>query len=257
MIGENQKDQGFVTVATKISENMARVLNQIARKKGIKVYELMQLVCWFLIRFTSDEHNLSEDINRLMIMFHSDVGWKNAFNLCNPTIESEVAQELLILQQPGKRGFGAVLVDKPFMGTWTQTENVNHIVERVIEVCLPDVYKRLRILATEMDCQSLVEVLVSMADTNTTEWISEQNRREMEGVSNMHDYAGAIEYGNKYKRVPHRTPDSVANQQQQRIVFDDYDREVSDYEAKDWEGEHTGNADEVLIEGIKSFEQED
>ena len=25
--------------------------------------------------------------------------------------------------------------------------------------------------------------------------------------------------------------------QQQTIVFDDYDREVADYEAKDWEGE--------------------
>ena len=35
MVGDNQKEQGFVTVATKVSESMARVLNQIARKKGM------------------------------------------------------------------------------------------------------------------------------------------------------------------------------------------------------------------------------
>ena len=254
MIGDKQQEQGFVTVATKVSENMARVLNQIARKKGIKVYELMQLVCWFLVRYTSDEHNLNEDINRLMIMFHSEVGWKEAFNLCNPTGENEVAQELLILQQPGKRGFGAVLVDKPFMGKWTQTENVNHLVERVIEVCLPDVYKRLRLLATEMDCQSLAEALIMMADAQTIEWLNEQNRREMEGAANMHDYAGAIEYGQKYVRHPNRTPDSVAKQMS--IHFDESD--LPDLpELQDNEGEFKGNADDGFkYDGFRPFDQE-
>ena len=254
MIGDNQKEQGFVTVATKVSESMARVLNEIARAKGIKVYELMQLVCWFLVRYTSDRHNLNEDINRLMMLFHSEVGWKDLFNLCNPTAENEVAQEILILQQPGKRGFGAVMVDKPFMGHWTQLENSNMIVERIIEVCLPDVYKRIRLLATEMQCESLAEVLITLADAQTIEWLNEQNRREMEGAANMHDYAGAIEYGNKHKRVPHRTPDSL--NLQQKIVFDDGDREVADMEAQGWEGEQRGNADDGLIDGVRPFDQE-
>ena len=41
MIGDKQQEQGFVTVATKVSESMAHVLNQIARAKGIKVYKTM------------------------------------------------------------------------------------------------------------------------------------------------------------------------------------------------------------------------
>ena len=253
MIGENQKEQGFVTVATKVSESMARVLNQIARAKGIKVYELMQLVCWFLVKYTSDEHNLSEDMQKLMILFHSEVGWKEAFNLCNPSADTEIAQEILILQQTDKRGFGAVMVDKPFMGKWTETENVNQIVERALNVCLPDVYLRLRRLATKKDMQ-IVELLVDMVDNETLEYINEENRREMEGAANMHDYAGAIEYGNKHKRVPHRTPDSL--NLQQKIVFDDGDREVVDYEAQGWEGEHKGNSDDGMIDGVRPFDQE-
>ena len=235
MIGDKQKEQGFVTVATKVSESMARVLNLIARKKGIKVYELMQLVCWFLVRYTSDEHNLSEDINRLMIMFHSESGWKDAFNLCNPSVETEVAQELLILQQPGKKGFGAVLVDKPFMGKWTQTENVNQIVERVIEVCMPDVYEHLRELATNMECTSLTEALITLADAKSIEYLNERNRREMEGCV-LNDCGKQYQYGARTKRVPHYSPDS--NPYQQTIHFDDNDSKLADYEAEGWEGEY-------------------
>jgi hypothetical protein len=43
-----------------------------------------------------------------------------------------------------------------------------------------------------------------------------------------------IEYGKRTRRKKHLTPDDI----QTHIVFDDYDREVADMEAKDWEGEH-------------------
>ena len=48
---------------------------------------------------------------------------------------------------------------------------------------------------------------------------------------------------------------SVANQQQ-RIVFDDYDREVADYEAKDWEGEHRQHGDDLPEGMTRPFDQE-
>ena len=60
---------------------------------------------------------------------------------------------------------------------------------------------------------------------------------ELPGYGEYHDFGKRIEYEKKFKRKPHRTPDSLANSQQ-RIVFDDFDREIADYEAKDWEGEH-------------------
>ena len=93
-----------------------------------------------------------------------------------------------------------------------------------------------------------------MADAQTIEWLNEQNRREMEGAANMHDYAGSIEYGKRMKRVPHRTPDSL--NLQQKIVFDGDDRDTANMEAEDWEGEHKGNSDDGLIDGIKPFDVE-
>ena len=71
-------------------------------------------------------------------------------------------------------------------------------------------------------------------------------------AANMHDYAGAIEYGKKTKRIPHYDPDSA---QQQRIHFDESD--VPDLpELNDNEGEFKGDADDGLIDGVRPFDVE-
>ena len=236
MISEDKNNTGFVPLATKVTREEARVLNLIAKKKHMTVYELMQLVCSFLVRYTSDRHNMSEEMNRLMILFHSEVGWKDAFNLCNPSAETEVAEEILILQQKGKKGFGAVKIMKPYMGTWLQTENSLDIVERVIEVCIPSAYQRLRDLAQDMGCPRVGEALIMMADDKKTELLDEQNRREMEGAV-VTDTNRAIDYGNKSKQLHHRTPDSLAMSKQPTFQFIDDDKELAQYEAEGWEGE--------------------
>ena len=258
---EQKREKDFVTVATKVSPEMASVLNLIARQKNITVYELMQLVCWFLVRYTSDRHNMSDEMNKLMMMFHNEVGWKDAFNRCNPTAETEVCEEILIMQQTGKSGFGAVKIQKPWMGAWLQTDNQLDIVERVLEVCLPAVYKHLRELADTMDCKRVGEALVALADDQTIEYLNEQTRREMEGAV-KNDYGRAVEYGNRSKRIPHYTPDENPYHQQ-RIVFDDDDADTADREVHDFqgqyqykpnEGEHRGNADEGFeYDGFRPF----
>ena len=44
------KREGYQTVATKISNLAYERLNKIARRKGLTIYELIQLVCDTLIR---------------------------------------------------------------------------------------------------------------------------------------------------------------------------------------------------------------
>jgi hypothetical protein len=79
-------------------------------------------------------------------------------------------------------------------------------------------------------------VLLTMLDAQSIILTEDENRFEMKGQA-MYDQRGRkIEYGKKSKAKQHRTPDSVARDQ--RIIFDDIDREVADYEVKDWEGEH-------------------
>jgi hypothetical protein len=93
-----------------------------------------------------------------------------------------------------------------------------------------------------MDCQNLSDVLLTMIDAQTILDLDEGFRAELPGMGDYNYNGKQVAYGKKTKAKQHRTPDSVA--QDQRIKFDDYDREVADYEVQDWEGEHRGNADE-------------
>jgi hypothetical protein len=186
-------------------------------------------------------HELDPRIQKLLAMMESDVGWQQAFNIANPN-GLKVAQAILILEQEGRKGFGAVMIDRPFFGDARQTECVDSILERVTEVTMRGIYRRLRLMGAKMDCQNLSDVLLTMIDAQTILDLDEGFRAELPGMGDYNYNGKQVAYGKKTKAKQHRTPDSVA--QDQRIKFDDYDREVADYEVQDWEGEHRGNADE-------------
>ena len=97
------------------------------------------------------------------------------------------------------------------------------------------IYRRLRLMGAKMDCQNLSDVLLTMIDAQTILDLDEGFRAELPGMGDYNDSGKQVAYGKKTKAKQHRTPDSVA--QDQRIKFNDYDREVADYEVKDWEGE--------------------
>jgi hypothetical protein len=188
-----------------------------------------------LMRASAPMHELSPEIRKIMTLMETDAGWAEAFNLANPN-QLDVAQCILILQQEDKRGFGAVMVDKPFLSDATMTENVDDILERVCAVTMHGIFRRLRSLGAKMECHNLSDVLLTMIDAQTILELDEENRVEMKGEG-MYDHRGRkIEYGKKTKTHGHRTPDSVA--QDQRITFPDFDRDQPSEPLKEWEGEH-------------------
>ena len=114
---------------------------------------------------------------------------------------------------------------------------VDEILERVVEVSMKGLYRQLRQIGVSLDSESMRETLTMLCDAKAIEDLNEQDRLELPGYGEYHEFGKRIEYEKKYKRKPHRTPDSVANSQQ-KIIFDDYDREIPELEAKNWEGEH-------------------
>ena len=236
-----EENKRFEGLGTKIDPEMAKVLNACCDALGVDVYHLLQWFAYTIIRASAPMHELDPRIQKLLAMMESDVGWQQAFNIANPN-GLKVAQAILILEQEGRKGFGAVMIDKPWMGEARQTECVDTILERVTEVTMRGIYRRLRLMGAKMDCQNLSDVLLTMIDAQTILDLDEGFRAELPGMGDYNYNGKQVAYGKKTKAKQHRTPDSVA--QDQRIKFDDYDREVADYEVQDWEGEHRGNADE-------------
>ena len=220
-----QIDERYITLATKVSRTAAEQLARIAKKKGMTIYELIQMVCDTLIRYMDDRHNLSEEIERAMAIFEHMTGWADALNLADPTVNKEVAQAVYIFQDADgeKKGFRATMVNKPFFDKWTQTENVMDIFERIFNICMPELYMKLFRARIILGCERVSEVINMLADAEVIMHLNGEMRQEFEDAARM-DNGKHYGYGQKAKGLQHRTPDSVA--QDQRFNFDD------------WEGEH-------------------
>ena len=243
----------FEGIGTKIDPAMAEVLNACCDAIGVDVYHLLQWFAYTIIKASAPMHQLDPRIQKLMTMLESDAGWQKAFNLANPN-GLKVAQAILILEQEGRKGFGAVMIDRPFFGDARQTECVDSILERVTEVTMRGIYRRLRLMGAKMECQNLSDVLLTMIDAQTTIELEESFRAEMPGMGEHSDNRRQVVYGKKSKAKQYRTPDSVARDQ--RFHFDDYDREVADMEAQNWEGEHRNPDNDTPPDGIKPFGEE-
>ena len=247
MIGEQNSQDGTRNVSTKVPVWVAELLNLICASRGTDIYGLLKLVLEFIIETAKVSGPVPPAMQTILHMLKMDVDWNRAFAFSDPSATMDVAQVILVLQQHDKdgarQGFGLAMIDKPFLPgeTPTMTLCVDDILERVAEVSMKGLYRDLRQVGVALETGSLRETLTMMCDAQLIKNLDEMDADELPQVGNFHDFGKAIEYGKKHKRKQHRTPDSLYADQrikQQTIMFDDYDRDVSDYEVQDWEGEH-------------------
>ena len=239
--GENRKYEG---VSVKLSPDQYVLLNAICDALGVNTYQIFQMFFYTLCKAAAPMHELSPEIRKIMTLMETDVGWANAFNMANPN-HLHVAQAILILEQEGKKGFGAVMIDKPFMGEAPEkvddidphrndpqmTENVDYILERVTEVTMHGIYRRLRLVGGMMGCDCLSDILLELIERQGKDLREEDDRIQMQGEAQFSESGKRIEYGKRTKAKHHRTPDGEA-MRQQRIHFTDEDRETAEQEVK-------------------------
>ena len=199
----------FLNMSTKISPDAAVVWNEICKNLATDTYHLLQNFIYTMIRAAADPHALNPDIQKILTMLEADAGWQKAFNLCAPNVKAKVSQVVLIMEQDGRKGFGAVMIDKPFMGDATMTECTDDILERVCEVTMRGIYRRLRLLGAQMECNNLSDVLLTLIEKQSNEELDAENQREMQGSDRFTDYGREYAYGKKTKGIHRHTVDEV------------------------------------------------
>lgn len=228
------KDERFEQLGTKIDPAMAEVLNACCDAMGVDVYHLLQWFAYTIVKASAPMHNLDPRIQKLMTMLDRDAGWQNAFNLCNPD-KLKVAQVVLILEQQGHKGFGAVMIDKPWMGAlMRQTECVDDILERVCKVTMSGIYRRVRQMGADMECNNLSDVLLTMLDAQDILNAEERDAAEGPQIGDVAQNGKVLAYGKRTKRKKHYTPDTMPVTGN---LFEDIDHEAPAEPLKDWEGE--------------------
>lgn len=215
---DHKTDDKFVAMGTKISPEAAIVWNAICDARQTDTYHMLQNFIYTMIRAAADPHRLNPDIKRILTMLETDAGWQQAFNLATHNAQLNVAQVVLILEQEGRKGFGAVMIDKPFMGNATMTECTDDILERVCEVTMRGIYRRLRLIGARMECNNLSDVLLTLIDAQTILELEEEFQEELPKLGDTTDNGKRYAYGKKTKSKHRRTPDGEARREQ-RIHF--------------------------------------
>lgn len=227
MIGNQKQKRKYVVLSTKIAPEWADVLNTICDTLQVDVYHLLQWLVYTLVRAASPMHEVTPEIQRLVTMMESEEGWQKAFNLISKR-KKKISQIVLILEQENSRGTGAVMVSHPFTDHATQTECVDDILERVTEVAMRGIYRRLRVLGGRMGCNNLSDVLLTMIDRQSDIYMEESNREAMCPTDDTHDNGRRYAYGKQSKAKYARTPDSVANDRRfrhaQQTVHPDHEQ---------------------------------
>lgn len=149
----------FVVISTKVSELILPQLQRICAKKGVTLYDMLQMLCDTIVRYMSDVTNLTEEMERMMQIFEDMAGWKNAFNLADFDADPCIHEALYFIGDEKKNGTRAVMVDRPYFGIWTQTTNIQQILERVINNLSPERYKRLRSKLVKQGYTSVLDML--------------------------------------------------------------------------------------------------
>ena len=199
----------FKVVATKVSAFVKDRIGRICRKRGINEYEMLQQMCDCIVRYMDDRHNLTPEMERVMSIFEHLEGWRNAFNLADHTAERDICEAFYILKAKGKKGYRVVHVQRPWwdgVQKWSQTENIQQMMERFFEVMMPERYQRLRILAAEKGMTSQLDLLDYMIDSHLADEVNGQYRHEFEDAARA-DNGKPLAYGERTKRVKHQSVD--------------------------------------------------
>ena len=230
------KDGGNATLSVKVTQETYDLLNILAEglHHGTNANDLLKMFVHAFIESAKHTGPVSPDMQLLLDMLRLEEGWHKHFNFADVNSQKQVAQVVLILQQPGRKGFGLSMIDRPYMDDSHQTLCVDDILERIVEVSMKGLYRELRDIGNMLGTESMRETLTTLCDSYRLAMDDNDLADELPKLGAYSDFGRAIEYGQRTKRKKHLTPDSI----QQHIVFDDNDREIADMEAKGWEGEH-------------------
>ena len=193
-------DNGYEVVATKVRKEANERLEALCRSKGMTKYDLLQMMCDTIIRYMDDRHNLTPEIEQAMSIFEHLRGWGGAFNLSDSTSEPEIMEATYYLRDNNKPGVRGVHVDRPWLensDTWEQTYNVQEILEKTICLLFPERYRRLRLLAVDNECSSILQLIDMLIDEHSKDADVAVMRKGFED-------ADRSEYGRKPADSPYK-----------------------------------------------------
>ena len=178
----------YSLISTKVSPEARGRLKAICEKYGFKIYDMLQMMCECLIRLMDEEHNISEEMMKVIRMFENLPEWNTAFRITEPFTMTrkkevvrgsikkvidvdtsvEIVEAFYVIRRKGKTGSRLVHVVRPTMENdaegWQCNYNTVQQLERFMELTNESLYKHLRCLSTDLGTVSLLDTIHTIAN---------------------------------------------------------------------------------------------
>ena len=189
MASKDKTENKTMQVQTKVSADAYARLEAIGNKYGFSIFQLLRMLLDCIIRFMDDQHNLSEDLQRVIRMFDNMRGWGRSICLAADDQELVIDGVIYILRAKDNNGKRLVMVeykecddpDKVEKFANNTTYNIQTILERVVEIINPGLYKHLRMLAVdEFNTESVYDTLSAIINLYKPNDKEDEFRKEFE-----------------------------------------------------------------------------
>lgn len=226
-----QDNEKYQVLNTKVDMETWRRIKQLERSGKLNIYRFGQMFWNTIVRMMDDRHNLTPEMERLMQAFEYCIGWKEAFNLSDPGTEPTIGEAIYFLYDANGRMKGSqpALVSRPFFGQWTIDYNVPRIIERLLELSVPERYKRMRLAMGEMGCINLLDFIDRLLILHADDERYDTIRREFEDCQRAENGKEVI-YGAKTKGKHQQTMDMF--EQWERTKGKPYGERADEYLAE-------------------------
>lgn len=168
----DKSKRNYKVIATKVSPEAAEMLDAIARRQGTTVYTMLQLMCKVFVKLMADDVPLTADLAKIIRMFDAWNNWDRSFNIVNPSNKPTVTCSIYFLSDNKKDGEDAVLIDNN-----RQTYNVQNIVDKFLSKACPNIYRRLMLLSSDLNCMGAYDALDKIIDLYKIDPVEEQVRK--------------------------------------------------------------------------------
>lgn len=220
---EKEKQKQTVQLQTKVSAEVYAQLEAICKKYGYSIFILLRMLCECIVRFMDTNHNLSDDLTRIIRMFEDLPGWGKSICIADGIDKMEIVEAFYVMREPRTNGYRIVWVERPMMNGdsegWTSTYNISNILERFIEVINPSLYKHLRQLGVDLGTESMFDTIHTIA--NLYKENPDETELRLQFENNDWEHGHKVYQDVQYQRRHSHTMDYI---EQKETLFDQDDK---------------------------------
>lgn len=163
-------------IGSKASPEAKKLFEQICEDIGCSVYDAFQMFMDVMIQMRGKKQDISPELEQLITLFDPKT-WKDGIRLTDPVKDMRITEAIYFLTEQGRRGVRGVHVQGAHNDMWRkETYNIQEIVERFVCMLLPNIYRVLRMMGSEMGTNSIYETLCRIVDEYKSDPIADEIR---------------------------------------------------------------------------------